>query len=83
MKIKKKRIRVLLGVLIASMLRCVPVAADGASGDEGNVILEEQDPDRMEEFMWFYRIRDGILQKRLWSLTYEYWVTDWIDVGPA
>ena len=33
-----------------------------------------------EEVKWYYRYNDnGVLQKRLWSLTNGYWLTDWID----
>jgi len=34
-----------------------------------------------EELKWYYRYNEqGVLQKRLWSITYGYWMTDWIDV---
>lgn len=33
-----------------------------------------------EETQWVFQIKDGQLQKRLWSLTYQRWLTDWIDV---
>ena len=35
---------------------------------------------RAEEFRWYFRTRDGVEEMRLWSLTYQYWVTDWIPV---
>ena len=35
--------------------------------------------ERAEETEWFYRYHDGKLQKRLWSVTYEKWLTDWMD----
>lgn len=34
-----------------------------------------------EETVWYVRVHNGVLQKRLWSITYERWLTDWIDVG--
>lgn len=35
-----------------------------------------------EETEWYYRITDtGLFQRRLWSLTYGYWKTDWITIG--
>lgn len=34
-----------------------------------------------EETVWYTRVYNGVLQKRLWSITYERWLTDWIDVG--
>lgn len=33
-----------------------------------------------EEFAWYYRLYNGEKQKRCWSLTYGYWVTDWMPV---
>lgn len=33
-----------------------------------------------EETKWYYRIVNGKLQKRLWSLTYKKWLTNWIWV---
>ncbi len=30
-----------------------------------------------EQTEWKYRVVDGKLQKRLWSLTYGIWLTDW------
>ncbi|MBR4731596.1 MAG: hypothetical protein IK081_02405 [Lachnospiraceae bacterium] len=79
---KKKGIKVFLGIMIATMLLGMPVLAEGPEGEGGEVITLEGD-DRAEVFMWFYRTYNGMVQKRLWSVTYEYWVTDWIDVGPA
>lgn len=32
------------------------------------------------ETIWVTRTYNGKLQKRLWSVTYEIWLTDWIDV---
>lgn len=36
-----------------------------------------------EETVWYTRVHNGIIQKRLWSITNERWLTDWIDIGPA
>ena len=33
-----------------------------------------------EEVKWYYRDVNGRQQKRLWSRTYGYWITDWIWV---
>lgn len=35
---------------------------------------------RAEQTKWYYRVYNGKLQKRLWSITEEKWLTDWIDV---
>ena len=36
-----------------------------------------------EETMWVYRVYNGNREKRLWSITYNKWLTDWIIIGPA
>ncbi len=36
-------------------------------------------PTRAEETKWYYRTVNGVLQKRLWSVTYGRWLTDWMD----
>ena len=35
---------------------------------------------RTDEVTWYTRTYNGKLQKRLWSNTYQVWLTDWIDV---
>ena len=35
---------------------------------------------RTDEVVWYTRTYNGKLQKRLWSITYGVWLTDWIDV---
>lgn len=32
---------------------------------------------RLEETKWYYRVVDGRVQKRLWSITEGVWLTDW------
>ncbi|MCI9596077.1 MAG: hypothetical protein HFE75_02030 [Firmicutes bacterium] len=32
-----------------------------------------------EKTMWRYRTYKGVLQKRLWSITYKRWKTKWIN----
>lgn len=36
-----------------------------------------------EETKWCYRTNNGNYEKRLWSITYGKWLTDWIIVGPV
>lgn len=33
-----------------------------------------------EEFRWYYRNNNGVEEMRLWSITYQEWVTDWVPV---
>lgn len=32
---------------------------------------------RAEATTWYYRINNGIRERRLWSVTYLQWLTDW------
>jgi len=34
---------------------------------------------RTIETKWYYRTYNGVYQKRLWSLTDQKWLTDWMD----
>ncbi len=36
-----------------------------------------------EQTEWIYRTNNGNIEKRLWSITYGKWLTDWIIVSPA
>lgn len=55
--------------------------ANGSAVKASHVIVNE--PTRQEETEWYFRIYMGRYQMRLWSITYEKWLTDWIDIGPA
>ena len=80
--IRRKIAKLMLCTLTATMLLSTPVLAEEAIYDDERVEIKEENT-REEAFMWFYRTYEGRRQKRLWSLTYQYWVTDWIDIGPA
>ena len=75
--------KVLLGLLTAAQLMTAPLAMDVMNYAEPEIGVEEAgekaEPTREEMFKWYYRLYNGVKQKRLWSLTYGYWVTDWID----
>lgn len=34
---------------------------------------------KAEEFRYYYRVYNGKLQYRIWSMTYCRWVTEWTD----
>lgn len=44
-------------------------------------IFVSNDGTRAEETEWIYRRWNGLVQMRLWSITYGYWLTDWITIG--
>lgn len=35
---------------------------------------------RAEETKWYYRVNNGVMEKRLWSITNGEWLTDWEPV---
>lgn len=51
-----------------------------ADNYEGKVIFASE-PSRAEETEWVVRFYDGLIQRRLWSITYGYWLTDWETIG--
>ena len=68
-------------LLIMQML-CVPAFAAEVSNPQyidSNTEQTEIQP-RVEETQWYYRVNNGVLEKRLWSITYGYWKTDWEPV---
>ena len=74
---KLKRLACTFLVLTVMMLSVVasaaPVVPTNGAGDASTVSPQA------EETQWVYRIYDGKVQKRLWSLTRGIWLTDWID----
>lgn len=76
-----KRIVSLLLAMIVLLSVSVPAFA---TADLPNVEDEQPAPSegyRIEQTVWFFRNNNGILEKRLWSLTYGRWLTDWIPCG--
>lgn len=76
-----KRIISLLLVLLICLSCSALAFADYDVIREGTTITEG-DGNRAEETIWYYRVTpDGLFQRRLWSLTYGYWLTDWETIG--
>lgn len=83
MKLKKTIIALLLA-LVTVMSGAGALAAEAAApvsptNVAGNGIVSPL----AEEKVWCTRVYNGWLQKRQWSLTYERWLTDWINVCPV
>lgn len=83
MKLKKTVLALLLTLLTLSTCLVagaaevdVPVQPVSAAEDEG---ISPQ----AEETCWYTRKYNGRWQKRLWSITNQCWLTDWIDIGPV
>ncbi len=78
----KKLISLILALVLCFSLSATAFAA-AVTTPEAPVLTEAgEEPTREEETMWYTRVtEDGLIQIRLWSITYGYWKTDWITVG--
>lgn len=57
--------------------------ADGVQMEEtGEELTAPREHTRAEETKWYYRVLDNYyVQRRLWSCTYGYWLTEWETIG--
>lgn len=85
----KRFLSMLLALLMLASVSSA-VFADGLEAPDGSDIEiiavkpgNPGGPGRPEETCWYFRTVNGIVQMRLWSITYRKWLTEWIDVGPA
>lgn len=80
----KKLVSLLLSLVLLVSLS-LPAFADFLNDpSQGETVTASKEPggSKLEETMWVYRTTDtGLFQKRLWSITYGYWLTDWITIG--
>lgn len=78
----KKLISLILALVLCFSLSATAFAA-AVDTPEAPVLNEaEEEPTREEETIWVTRVTDdGLIQARLWSITYGKWLTDWITIG--
>ncbi len=70
---------------IAAFVCVMSVFAANAAPAYAYETLYTNDSDivaRYEETAWQFRMNNGVLEKRLWSITYGRWLTDWMPVNP-
>lgn len=72
-----KKIVVSLFSLLFVISLLSPVAASSAATQVE--AIRESSSTRAEETIWYYRVYNGKLQKRQWSVTESRWLTDWED----
>ncbi len=77
MKVKRIITIIVLLVLLTSLL---PLSVNAAALQRKETEFVEEEIQRAEQTEWYYRINNGVLEKRLWSITYQRWLTDWIPV---
>lgn len=75
LKLKNLLVRCsVMGLLIMCLISAfspVYAAEEVINHKDGGAVIQA------EETEWRYRVVDGKLQKRLWSITYGEWLTDW------
>ncbi len=77
-----KKIKTFLTLTLFSLTLsnlCLPTCQAVAS-EPSFSIQETNLSERVNEVVWKYRTYNGKRQKRLWSVTYQKWLSDWIDV---
>ena len=78
-----KRLLCTFLAIVLCLTISAPVFAECSSSDatlyEESFVAEEQS--RAEETIWYFRCYDGLFQRRLWSITYGYWLTEWETIG--
>lgn len=75
--------------LLLSLVLCLSLSAPAFAAvvgepeeEDSSAYAASDNQTRLEETEWYYRITEsGLIQRRLWSITYGYWKTDWITIG--
>ena len=72
----KRVISIFLAAVMCLMLSVSALATNKINDNSSNGITA-----RAEETEWRYRFYNGETQKRLWSITYARWLTDWLPLS--
>lgn len=82
---KLKRMILALTLVLLTLSTCVVAGAAEVDVPVQPVQTAEGEgiAPHAEETLWYTRVYQGRVQKRLWSITNQCWLTDWIDIGPA
>ena len=81
----KKIVSLILALVMCFSLSATALAEAIDTPEEEEVpvaVIVTGDQPNAEETKWYYRVVDNYyVQRRLWSLTYGYWKTDWETIG--
>lgn len=77
----KRILCLLLAVCIFFSIAVIAYADSYMEPESQEEGFTDENGNRAEETQWVFRWWNGLIQKRLWSITYGYWLTDWITVG--
>lgn len=71
-------------LLLSTLMLLTSAAAleydSGVSQAGQTASIENPITPQAEQTVWCTRTHNGKRQKRLWSITYQRWLTDWIDI---
>lgn len=73
---KKRVLAAIVALMCTVSLLAAPVQAYAPPSGEDEAITYA------ERFRWYFRNNNGVEEMRLWSITYQRWVTDWVPVNP-
>lgn len=78
MKLRKALIALVLA--LATFVGCTGVmAAEAVHPAQPAAVKDDGVSPQTEETEWYVRWHEGRRQRRLWSITYERWLTEWED----
>lgn len=75
-----KRLKIILLCTVLCISFVTPCWASTVQYPASAEIVLQEISVKSEVTKWYYRKHEGIKQKRLWSITYGYWKTDWMSV---
>lgn len=75
----RKKLSVLFAMLVLTMtvLSIPGTAYSNQAVDISDAADSTVTVARAEETTWYFRINNGVGERRLWSITYSRWLTDW------
>jgi len=75
-KVKRAVSVVIILVILFSFAVTASAAATNSVADP--ISAEEQSvTPRQELTRWYFRMNNGVVEQRLWSITFGRWLTDW------
>ena len=72
----------MLHIMVITILLSINVLSANAAPNAvlSYAVSQEEISPMSEETVWYTRVNNGKLQRRLWSITYQKWLTEWEDV---
>lgn len=73
---KKRFLATFMALICTAAFLAVPVQAYTPPNGEGEAITYS------DTVRWYFRTNHGVEEMRLWSITQQRWLTDWVPVNP-